>query len=54
MLIGMLRRDNLEALRLVKDIDTTGNASLLYEVADVKTWANLGQQQQSVSLGTDP
>ena len=42
LLVEMLRRDNLEALRLVKDIDTTGNASLLYEVADVKTWANLG------------
>ena len=38
----MLERDNLEALRLVDKIDTTGNASLMYEVADVKTWANLG------------
>jgi hypothetical protein len=37
-----LERDNREALRLVKDIDTAGNASLMYEVADVKTWANLG------------
>jgi hypothetical protein len=42
MLIEMLRRDNLEALHLVNDIDTTANASLMYEVADVKTWANLG------------
>jgi hypothetical protein len=42
ILAGMLRRDNMEALRLVKDIDTTGNASLMYEVADVRTWANLG------------
>ena len=25
-----------------EDIDTSGNASLMYEVADVKTWANLG------------
>jgi hypothetical protein len=41
-LIDLLRRDNLEALRLVKDIDTTGNASLMYEVADIKVWANLG------------
>ncbi len=41
-LIDMLERDNREALRLVKDIDTSGNASLMYEVADVKTWANLG------------
>ena len=42
VLIGVLERDNLEALRLVKDISTTDNASLMYEVADVKTWANLG------------
>ncbi len=41
-LIHILERDNLEALKLVKDIDTKGNASLMYEVADVKTWANLG------------
>ncbi len=38
----MLRRDNQEALRLVKDIDVSKNASLMYEVADIKTWANLG------------
>lgn len=42
VLIQDLERDNLEALRLVKDIDIKGNASLMYEVADVKTWANLG------------
>jgi hypothetical protein len=42
LLIDMLRRDNLEALRLVSGIDTTKNASLMYEVADVKVWANLG------------
>ncbi|MEJ2080413.1 MAG: hypothetical protein P8020_21540 [Acidobacteriota bacterium] len=42
ILIARLERDNREALRLVKDIDTTGNASLMYEVSDVKTWANLG------------
>ena len=42
LLIGMLERDNREALRLVKNIHTAGNASLMYEVADVKTWANLG------------
>ena len=41
-LIEMLERDNLEALRLVKDIDPKGNASLLYELSDVKVWANLG------------
>jgi hypothetical protein len=42
VLAELLERDNREALRLVKDIDTTGNASLMYELADVKTWANLG------------
>ena len=42
VLIDMLERDNREALRLVSNIDTSGNASLMYEVADIKTWANLG------------
>ena len=42
VLIDMLERDNREALRLVEGIDTAGNASLRYEVADVKTWARLG------------
>jgi hypothetical protein len=42
VLIDMLERDNTEALRLVSNIDTSGNASLMYEVADIKTWANLG------------
>jgi len=42
VLIDMLERDNREALRLVEGIDTAGNASLRYEVADVKTWAHLG------------
>jgi hypothetical protein len=37
-----LERDCLRALRLVQHIDTSANAPLLYEVADVKTWANLG------------
>jgi hypothetical protein len=41
-LAGLLERDNREALRLVNDIDPAGNASLMYEVADVRTWANLG------------
>ncbi|HUQ08874.1 MAG TPA: hypothetical protein VM146_01070 [Steroidobacteraceae bacterium] len=31
-----------EALQAVKDIDTSGNASLMYEVADVRIWSNLG------------
>ncbi|MFZ0429701.1 MAG: hypothetical protein WAO20_16410 [Acidobacteriota bacterium] len=42
ILIAQLERDNREALRLVSGIDTTGNASLMYEVSDVRTWANLG------------
>src|SRR5690625_404524 len=41
-LIKMLQRDNREALRLVENIDTSGNPSLMYEVADVMTWANIG------------
>jgi hypothetical protein len=42
ILIGMLERDNREALRLVEGIDFAGDASLMYEVADVRTWATLG------------
>jgi hypothetical protein len=42
LLIDMLERDNREALRLVERIDTTRDASLMYEVADVEVWANLG------------
>ena len=42
VLIDMLEPDNREALRLVEGIDTAGNASLRYEVADVKTWVHLG------------
>jgi hypothetical protein len=41
-LIDLLERDDREALRLVAAIDPAGDASLLYEVADVKVWANLG------------
>lgn len=41
-LADMLERDNREALRLVRNIDVSGNTSLMYEVADIKTWANLG------------
>lgn len=42
LLAQRLENDNREALRLVRDIDTTQNASLRYEVADVKAWAYLG------------
>jgi hypothetical protein len=42
ILIDLLERDSRAALRLVEKIDTTSNAALMYEVADVKTWAHLG------------
>jgi hypothetical protein len=41
-LARLLETDNKQALELVKAIDTKGNASLMYEVADIRTWANLG------------
>ncbi|MBN2635728.1 MAG: hypothetical protein JXR61_05615 [Prolixibacteraceae bacterium] len=41
-LVDMLEKDNKQAIKLVNKIDVTGNASLMYEVADVKIWANLG------------
>ncbi|CAN5456386.1 hypothetical protein BH23BAC3_BH23BAC3_32630 [soil metagenome] len=41
-LIAMLEDDCRRALELVGDIDTEDNASLMYEVSDVKTWAYLG------------
>lgn len=41
-IINMLEEDCRRALELVEDIDTEDNASLMYEVADVKTWAYLG------------
>ncbi|MDR8391065.1 hypothetical protein NC796_07945 [Aliifodinibius sp. S!AR15-10] len=41
-LAGILEEDCLEALRLVEDIDTSGDPSFMYEVSDVKAWANLG------------
>src|SRR5262249_22049893 len=37
-----LERDCRTALALVQGIDTRGNASLMYEVADVRTWSHLG------------
>jgi hypothetical protein len=57
VLAGILRRDNSEALRLVRDIETGGNASLMYEVSDVEAWANLGlhlaeQLEGAVALQT--
>jgi hypothetical protein len=41
-LTDMLEKDNRKALQLVDNIDVSGNASLMYEVADVKVWAYLG------------
>jgi len=37
-----LERDCAEALALIKNVDTTNNNSLMFEVADIGTWANLG------------
>jgi len=42
ILAGMLEQDCKKALELVKKINTSNHASLMYEVADVKAWANLG------------
>jgi hypothetical protein len=42
ILAGMLEKDCNRALLLVKDINTRGNTSLMFEVADIKAWANLG------------
>lgn len=42
VLARMLETDCQKALQLVQPINTTTNRSLLYEVADVKVWANLG------------
>jgi hypothetical protein len=42
ILAGMLAKDCSKALQLVKSIDSKNNSSLMYEVADVKAWANLG------------
>lgn len=42
VLISMLERDCKAALDLVKNINTSNNTALMFEVADIKTWANLG------------
>lgn len=41
-LFTMLEEDCRRALDLVEGIETDDNASLMYEVSDVKTWAYLG------------
>ncbi|GAB3963204.1 hypothetical protein GCM10028805_65840 [Spirosoma harenae] len=42
ILAKMLETDCRKALQLVQSINTSKDRSLLYEVADVKVWANLG------------
>jgi hypothetical protein len=42
VLITMLERDCKAALDLVKNINTSKNNALMFEVADVKAWANMG------------
>lgn len=42
ILTRMLEQDCQIALRLVKNMKTAKDHSLMYEVADVKAWANLG------------
>ena len=41
-LASALENDNREALSLVAAIDVSDDATLMYEVADVKAWAFLG------------
>jgi hypothetical protein len=41
-LAGMLERDCRKALSMVKKVDVSRNKSLMYEVADIKTWSYLG------------
>ncbi|GAB4021070.1 glycoside hydrolase family 20 zincin-like fold domain-containing protein [Spirosoma koreense] len=42
LLANLLETDCRKALQLVDPINTSANRSLLYEVADVKVWSNLG------------
>lgn len=42
VLISMLERDCTAALNLVKNIDSSKNNALMFEVADIKAWANMG------------
>lgn len=41
-LADILEADCSKALELVKNIDIKNNNSLMFEIADIKTWANLG------------
>jgi len=42
VLINMLERDCKEAIELVKNISTSNNNTLMFEVADVKAWPTWG------------
>ncbi|WP_373520443.1 glycoside hydrolase family 20 zincin-like fold domain-containing protein [Aquiflexum sp.] len=42
VLISLLERDCNKALDLIKGIESHQNNSLMYELADIKIWANLG------------
>ena len=42
ILARMLEQDCQKALQLVRSVNVSTNRSLLYEVADVQIWANLG------------
>ena len=42
ILARMLEKDCQKALSLVKNMKTDNNTSFMYEVADVKAWANMG------------
>jgi hypothetical protein len=42
ILASMLEKDCNKALELVKNISVRDNNTLMYEIADIRTWANLG------------
>jgi hypothetical protein len=42
MLADMLEKDCQKALSLIAGIDPKSNNTLMYELADIRTWANLG------------
>jgi hypothetical protein len=42
MLANMVEKDCRKALALVKNINSTNNNALMFEVADIKAWANIG------------
>ena len=42
VLSSLLENDCKKALELVKNINTSNNNALMFEVADVKAWANIG------------